>query len=93
MKREELLNRAIDLTTRKRDSEYGTPGANFLRTARLWSAYTGYNITPHMVAAMMCLAKISRIRHDPSNADSWIDLAGYAACGSEVCGAKLAEDK
>lgn len=91
MKREALLTLATELTNGKRDEQYGTPGANMLRTARLWSAYTGYDITPEMVAAMMVLVKISRLRHDPSKADSWVDVAGYAACGAEVCGAEIGE--
>lgn len=88
MNRSDLLDLAKELTTQKRDEDYGHPGANFLRTARLWSAYTGFDISPEMVAAMMVLAKVSRLRHDPTKADGWVDIAGYSACGAEVCGAK-----
>lgn len=84
MNRTDLLNEAIELTTQKRDADYGSPGANFLRTARLWSAYLGYEIKHHDVAALMILAKIARIRHRADKADSWVDVAGYAACGAEV---------
>jgi len=33
---------------------------------------------------MMALMKIARLRHNHGHADSWIDLAGYAACGGEI---------
>lgn len=92
MNREDLLNKAIELTNGKRDADYGSPGSNFLRIAKLWRAYTGHDISPEDVAVMMCLVKISRIRHDASKGDNWIDLAGYAACGAEVCRA-LSKDE
>jgi hypothetical protein len=28
--------------------------------------------------------KIARLVNDPSKADSWVDIAGYAALGSEM---------
>lgn len=43
--------------------------------------------TPEDVAAMMALLKIARIAAGGKKADSWVDLAGYAACGGEI-GAK-----
>ena len=38
------------------------------------------------VAMMMVLLKIARIAAGGGKADSWIDLAGYAACGAECEG-------
>lgn len=47
-------------------------------------------IYPHDVAAMMAMLKIARIATTSGkHKDSWLDLAGYAACGWEV--AKLSE--
>ena len=37
---------------------------------------------------MMALLKIARIRSGPSMADSYVDLAGYAACAAEVAKAE-----
>ena len=35
-------------------------------------------------AAMLALLKLARIKHsDGMHKDSWVDLAGYAACGAE----------
>jgi hypothetical protein len=33
---------------------------------------------------MMCLLKLSRIKHNPLNTDSWIDGCGYLALGAEL---------
>ena len=30
------------------------------------------------------VGKMARLRHDPAHTDSWVDVAGYAACGAEV---------
>ena len=35
-------------------------------------------------AAMLALLKLARIKHSEGrHRDSWVDLAGYAACGAE----------
>lgn len=36
------------------------------------------------VAMMMALLKIARIRTGTATDDSYVDLAGYAACGAEI---------
>ena len=36
------------------------------------------------VAIMMALLKISRLSWEPTKRDSWVDVAGYAACGYEI---------
>lgn len=36
------------------------------------------------VAMMMALLKIARIRTGTATNDSYVDLAGYAACGAEI---------
>jgi hypothetical protein len=33
---------------------------------------------------MMALMKIARLATNPAHEDSWVDLAGYAACGASV---------
>ena len=52
--------------------------------AEMWTAYTGTKITPLDVAMMMCLLKIARIKNGGGSGDSFVDLAGYAACGGEI---------
>ena len=38
---------------------------------------------------MMALLKIARIATGGPKEDSWVDLAGYAACGGEIVSAKI----
>ena len=85
--REALLTHAEQAVNGDRNVDYGDPNADFARTAAMWNAYlegvheAGRTIETHDVAAMMALLKISRIAWSPQKFDSWVDLAGYAACG------------
>jgi hypothetical protein len=88
--RSELLRGAENAVNGDRNAQYGDPRADFLRTADMWNAYIAgvmerqdgcIDLKTHDVAAMMCLLKISRISWSPEKQDSWMDLAGYAACG------------
>ena len=36
------------------------------------------------VAAMSAMIKLARLAETPDHEDSWVDLAGYAACGFQV---------
>lgn len=84
MKREEILARAKNIVSGDRDKIYGIPENSFGHIARLWSDYLGCTIRPCDVANMMILFKIARSQYNPDHYDSWVDIAGYAACGGEV---------
>lgn len=98
---EQVLQAALKVVTGSRRKAYGHPEDNFKVIAELWDTYlakravsapcppTGYIIGATDVAAMMALMKIARIAETPDHADSWTDLAGYAACGARTSGAKL----
>ncbi len=87
----EILEEATEVVS-DRGKSYGTPEDNFGRIAILWTAHLanrhGANlpIDPADVAVMMALMKIARLENDPAHLESWIDLAGYAACGGELAG-------
>lgn len=85
--RDECLQAAAACVTRDRDETYGVPEDSFTVIAGLWNAYLGARLTTADVAAMMVLLKIARVSKSPGHADSWIDIAGYAACGAE-CGTR-----
>lgn len=82
--RSELLHKAEEIITKDRNNSYGEPDQDFARIAELWSTYLGHSVKPHDVAAMMIMLKLSRISWNPTHEDSWLDAAGYAACGFET---------
>lgn len=84
MKRKEILQQADKCVNGQREQDYGTPEQNFQIIADLWSAYKGISFSAVDVAMMMSLLKIARIRSGGGTGDSFVDLAGYAACGGEL---------
>lgn len=100
--RESILDAAKQCVCTDREGQYGSPEDNFTLIAKMWSEYlraTGLGdgddsrdlISAEDVAVMMCLLKIARIATGEPKADSWIDLAGYAACGGEIQGRRSNE--
>jgi Domain of unknown function (DUF6378) len=83
-----LLDDAIAACTGDRHLSYGKPEANFRRIATLWSAWREIGkpgpIEPWEVAGFMILLKLARLAPTPDHRDSWLDIAGYAACGADV---------
>lgn len=85
MKRADILATASEYVSIDRAATHGDAEDNFRRLADLWNAYLGMDdITSIDVAVMLALLKVARIRSNPTHADNWIDIAGYAACGGEI---------
>ncbi len=84
MNRSELLDAAKRCVCGQRERDYGTPEDNFQMIALLWSVYKKAVFTPLDVAMMMSLLKVARIAAGTATEDSFVDLAGYAACGGEI---------
>ncbi len=97
MTKHRLLDLAKEATA-DRGLNYGKPEDNFARIAAHWNAFLanrfGVNsegktyvtvvLSPTDVAIMMAGMKLARLEHQPDHMDSWVDLAGYAACGAEI---------
>lgn len=95
MKRAEILEAARVCVCGERERDYGTPENNFETIGLLWGVYLRAahpelakvmavnHITAKDVAAMMGLLKVARIATG-SSPDSFVDLAGYAACAGEI---------
>ena len=83
MTRLDTLKAAAECVYGSREEDYGSPEDNFSVIAGLWTAYTGTDVTPKDVAMMMALLKIARAKAG-SKPDTYVDLAGYAACGAEI---------
>lgn len=84
MTREEMLDNCKEVVTKHRQSQYGTPEDNFGRIRMYWSTYLSVELRISDVAMMMILLKVARGQHKIDNIDTWLDIAGYAACGCEV---------
>lgn len=98
--REKILDKARECVCGDREQDYGSPEDSFSLIAELWSSYLCASciggtfdlcINPENVAAMMALLKVARLAATPSHMDSWVDLAGYAACGGEIASEKAKE--
>lgn len=89
--REDCLRKATEIVCGEREDQYGSPEDNFAMIAELWSAYMKHSVKAEDVALLMALLKIARVSTGAYKADSYIDLAGYAACGMEIASKKSAE--
>lgn len=87
--RDVCLVEAARIISGDRDIQYGKPEDNFLRIAKIWSVILGIEINQEDVAMMMVGLKVARYANKNGfQDDTWVDIAGYAACGYEV-GEKL----
>lgn len=89
MERSETLDKAKATCTGQREQDYGTPEDNFAVIADYWNTYLNGKKGPTIITAvdvahMMCLFKMGRITTGTGTEDSYIDLAGYAACAAEI---------
>lgn len=78
---EDILEEALRITKGDRNASYGPPDQDFTRTAAIWSALKGVTFEAREVAMFMIAMKLSRETHQ-RNRDNWVDVAGYARCGS-----------
>lgn len=83
MKRAEILEAARVCVCGERERDYGSPEDSFALIGKLWSAYMGVPVSPKDVAMCMALLKVARIKAG-DKVDSFVDLAGYAACAGEI---------
>jgi hypothetical protein len=93
--RESLLDEAKSLVCGDRNNSYGPPTQDFERSANALNAYgyrgpEGRQLKAHDIAILVMAVKLSRLMWSPAKRDSWVDLAGYAACGIECA---IEEDK
>lgn len=90
--RENVLQAAQQCVCADRNNSYGAPEDNFAVIAALWQTYIAarcvgpgaiVDLAREDVAAMMILFKVGRLCSGTYQWDSWVDIAGYAACGGE----------
>lgn len=83
MNRAQLCAEASRIITTDRNTTHGEPEDSFGLIAAYWSSHLDVPVSAPDVAVMLLL-KIARIRSNPEHLDSWVDAAGYAACGGEI---------
>lgn len=93
--RADILDEAKHIVTHDRNEQYGKPEDSFAAIAAIWDAQLkafGFGrvepLTAGEAAQLMCGLKLARAATAVNpKADTFIDLAGYAACAGElVCG-------
>lgn len=85
--RTEVLRMAERAVNGAREGEYGSAEDSFGRIAALWNGYfkaSGRQVTiaAEEVPLMMVMLKMARLVNTKNHLDSWVDIAGYAACGA-----------
>lgn len=78
------LEQAGDYVYGDRNQDYGHPYDDYKRTAAMWSAILGVEVTPQKAILCMIAVKLSRLTNDVHKFDSIVDVAGYAECLSRV---------
>lgn len=84
MNRDETLQTAMDAINGTRAATYGDARTGLTRIAKLWEQVLDTEVDPDQVAICMALVKIARLVESPGHTESWVDVAGYAALGSEI---------
>jgi len=83
--RVEALREAARIISGERNKQYGGPEENFERIARIWEIIFGIPVSNEDVAMAMVAVKVARYASKSGyQPDTWVDIAGYAACGYEV---------
>lgn len=89
MNRQEFLDTVAKAVLKDRTATHGSPEKNFADIAQLWNWWLSEREKPVVlsmsdVAAMNILMKLARLKSNRMHEDNWVDIAGYAACGSEL---------
>lgn len=88
--RADILDKAKQCVCQDRNDQYGEPEESLGAIAEFWETFlrrkkdVDIKISAEDASAMMVLFKIARTTTGKPKIDSWIDMAGYAACGGEL---------
>lgn len=92
MNRDDVLHTALRLINGDRKDEYGDPAKQFEAVAAMWNALAAEKLkeplTAEDVGLFMCALKLRRAVTSPRHADSYVDIAGYAALTCEIVNRK-----
>lgn len=82
-RKETILEEAARLVDGDRQAAYGHPLDDYTRTAKIWGAILGTEVTPEKALLCMIGVKISREAHKPKR-DNRVDGCGYWRCLDKV---------
>lgn len=88
--RQECLTKAMEITSNDRNKDYGDPEDNFRDIAHIREITDKCNHPLLRVALSELAVKIARLANNPTHLDSWVDIAGYGACGYDIAKMRLA---
>lgn len=80
-----ILEKAKQLTSTNRPSEYGHPLDDFTRSAAMISGLMGWEVKPEDIPLIMICIKLSRQKNKHKH-DNLVDIAGYAETIDKVIG-------
>jgi hypothetical protein len=83
---ETILEEVARITSSDRQKVYGHPLEDWTRTAKMWSAILGVEVTAAQCCLCMVAVKVSRLCKSPLHRDSVVDVLGYARCYAQVQG-------
>lgn len=81
--RVKLLETAAALTGGPRNATYGPPVANMERTASIFNALTGRDLSAYEAAMFMVALKLARLPVSPNKADHYADCMAYLGMAAE----------
>lgn len=88
-----ILDTAAQAVLSDRNLSYGEPEDSFAQLAKVWSLRLGVEVSAPQAALMLIDLKLIRLWGNTAHQDSWVDVAGYAACGAETALGKSLVDK
>ena len=83
MNHRDVLETAIS-TINDRDKTYGPMYETFDRVSKIATVMLGREFTSYDASVVMMAIKMSRLAHDRTHTDSWIDLAAYTAFAGDL---------
>jgi hypothetical protein len=85
MNHQDILSTA-KATISQRGQEYGDALPSFVRAANIASAILDRKLTAFDISVVMMAVKMSRLSHQRTHEDSWVDLAAYVAFAAQFAG-------
>lgn len=83
MNKQDIIKNALKLASKDRQADYGDAYLNHCRIAVLWSVILETEVTPQQVALCMAQVKMSRLVHDDTHIDSYIDAVAYLSMAGQ----------